>query len=81
MLEIKAGHCRPAQQEQLYRLDEAGRIQNDFINYLLSVNCHTICTLRVKQDYVLTENDRGKQVPVKVAWPPCSGTMWSMSST
>mgnify|MGYP004592546059 CR=1 FL=1 len=29
--------------------DEAGRIQNDFINYLLSVNCHTMDRLFIVQ--------------------------------
>ena len=70
MLEIKAGIAAQPNKNSYTAWDEAGRIQNDFINYLLSVNCHTICTLRVKQDYVLTENDRGKQVPVKVGMAP-----------
>lgn len=70
VLEIKAGIAAQPGKNSYTAWDEAGRIQNDFINYLLSVNCHTICTLRVKQDYVLTENDRGKQVPVKVGLAP-----------
>lgn len=70
VLEIKAGIAAQPNKNSYTAWDEAGRIQNDFINYLLSVNCHTICTLRVKQDYVLTENDRGKQVPVKVGLAP-----------
>ena len=70
VLEIKAGIAAQPNKNSYTAWDEAGRIQNDFINYLLSVNCHTICTLRVKQDYVLTENDRGKQVPVKVGMAP-----------
>lgn len=70
VLEIKAGIAAQPNKNSYTAWDEAGRIQNNFINYLLSVNCHTICTLRVKQDYVLTENDRGKQVPVKVGLAP-----------
>lgn len=70
VLEIKAGIAAKPGKNSYTAWDEAGRIQNDFINYLLSVNCHTICTLRVKQDYVLAENDRGKQVPVKVGLAP-----------
>ena len=70
VLEIKADIAAKPGKNSYTAWDEAGRIQNDFINYLLSVNCHTICTLRVKQDYVLTENDRGKQVPVKVGLAP-----------
>ena len=70
VLEIKAGIAAQPGKNSYTAWDEAGRIQNDFINYLLSLNCHTICTLRVKQDYVLTENDRGRQVPVKVGLAP-----------
>lgn len=70
VLEIKAQIATKPGKNSYTAWDEAGRIQNDFINYLLSVSCHTICTMRVKQDYVLTENDRGKQVPVKVGLAP-----------
>ena len=47
VLEIKAGIAAQPNKNSYTAWDEAGRIQNDFINYLLSVNCHTICTLRV----------------------------------
>ena len=37
---------------------------------ILSVPCHTICTLRVKQDYALQPNERGKMEPVKLGLAP-----------
>ena len=38
---------------------------NDFVQKILQSNCHVICTVRTKQDYVLTEKN-GKMVPEKV---------------
>lgn len=37
-----------------------------FIQAILHADTHIICTLRSKQDYVLTENDKGKLAPEKV---------------
>ncbi|MCP9762987.1 AAA family ATPase [Lacihabitans soyangensis] len=37
-----------------------------FINAILQADIHIICTLRAKQDYVLTPNKDGKLVPEKV---------------
>ena len=39
--------------------------QNAFIQKILSSNCHVICTMRTKQDYVLNEKN-GKYIPEKV---------------
>jgi len=39
--------------------------QNAFIQRILQSNCHVICTMRTKQDYVLSEKN-GKMVPEKV---------------
>jgi len=39
--------------------------QNAFIQRILQSNCHVICTMRTKQDYVLSERN-GKMVPEKV---------------
>jgi hypothetical protein len=38
----------------------------EFVNTILQSNLHVICTLRAKQDYVLTPNKDGKLVPEKV---------------
>ena len=38
---------------------------NEFVQKILQSNCHVICTVRTKQDYVLTEKN-GKPVPEKV---------------
>ncbi|MBX2950999.1 MAG: AAA family ATPase [Leadbetterella sp.] len=37
-----------------------------FIQAILHADIHIICTLRSKQDYVLTENEKGKLAPEKV---------------
>lgn len=37
-----------------------------FIQAILHSDVHIICTLRSKQDYVLTENEKGKMAPEKV---------------
>ena len=49
---------------------EAGKEQNSLINYILSVNCHTIVTMRSKMEYALQLNERGKQEPVKLGLAP-----------
>lgn len=38
---------------------------NAFVQKVLQSNCHIICTMRTKQDYVLTEKN-GKMIPEKV---------------
>ncbi|WP_242962510.1 AAA family ATPase [Gemmiger sp. An50] len=50
--------------------NEAGQLQNSLVNTILSVPCHTIATLRVKTEYALETNDRGKQQPVKLGLAP-----------
>lgn len=39
---------------------------NRFIDRILQCKKHTICTMRSKQDYVMTENGKGKTIPQKV---------------
>ncbi len=39
--------------------------QNNFIQRILSSSCHVICTMRSKQDYILSDKN-GKIVPEKV---------------
>jgi hypothetical protein len=43
---------------------------NALVESLLSSRCHIIVTMRVKTEYVLETNDRGKQVPRKVGLAP-----------
>lgn len=50
--------------------NEAGKEQNNLVNTILSVNCHTIVTMRSKMDYVLVENERGKLEPRKLGLAP-----------
>ncbi|WP_367941523.1 AAA family ATPase [Enterocloster citroniae] len=50
--------------------NEAGKVQNNLVNTILAVECHTIVTMRSKMDYVMQENERGKTQPVKVGLAP-----------
>lgn len=49
---------------------EAGKIQNNLVNSILSVNCHTIVTMRTKMAYAIEQNELGKHVPVKLGLEP-----------
>lgn len=49
---------------------EAGKIQNHLVNSILSVNCHTIVTMRTKMAYAIEQNENGKNVPVKLGLEP-----------
>lgn len=50
--------------------DEAGKVQNNLVNTILSVNCHTIITMRAKMAYAMEVNEKGKTVPVKIGLAP-----------
>ena len=50
--------------------NEAGQEQSKLINSIFAVNCHTICTMRSKMEYVLEENERGKMEPRQVGLAP-----------
>lgn len=50
--------------------DDAGKVQNNLINAILSVDCHTIVTMRSKMEYVVEEDERGKKVPRRVGLAP-----------
>ena len=50
--------------------DEAGKIQNNLVNTILSAPCHTVVTMRTKMAYAMEVNDRGKTVPVKIGLAP-----------
>lgn len=43
---------------------------NRFIDTMLNCQAHLIATMRSKTEYVLEENDKGKQVPKKVGMAP-----------
>ncbi len=49
---------------------EAGKEQNDLVNSILAVDCHTIVTMRSKMDYAMQENEKGKLQPVKMGLAP-----------
>lgn len=44
--------------------------QTRLVSFILNAKAHIICTMRSKQEYVLEENDKGKQVPRKVGMAP-----------
>lgn len=50
--------------------DDAGKVQNNLVNSILSVQCHTIVTMRTKMAYAMEENDKGKMQPVKLGLAP-----------
>lgn len=50
--------------------DEAGKVQNNLINAVLSVNAHTIVTMRAKMAYAMETDERGKTHPVKIGLAP-----------
>lgn len=50
--------------------DEAGKVQNNLVNSILSADCHTIVTLRTKMAYAMEVNEKGKTVPVKLGLAP-----------
>ena len=49
---------------------EAGKEQNNLVNTILAVDCHTIVTMRSKMDYAMQENEKGKMQPVKMGLAP-----------
>lgn len=44
--------------------------QTALIDAMLQSSCNIIATMRSKQDYIMVENDKGKQVPQKVGMAP-----------
>jgi hypothetical protein len=49
---------------------EATPKHNELVSRLVNSPCHLMITMRVKMDYVLEENDKGKKVPKKVGLQP-----------
>ena len=50
--------------------NDAGKVQNNLVNTILSAPCHTIITMRAKMAYAMELNDKGKNVPVKIGLAP-----------
>lgn len=70
VLDIKSEIAKQRGKNDYTAWDEAGKIQNNLVNTILSVNCHTIITMRTKMAYAMEVNDRGKTVPVKIGLAP-----------
>lgn len=70
VLDIKSEIAKRQGKTEYSAWDEAGKIQNNLVNTILSVNCHTIVTLRTKMAYTMQENDKGKMEPVKIGLAP-----------
>lgn len=70
VLEIKDKIASKDNRNSYTAWGEAGKMQNNLVNTILSANCHTIVTMRAKTQYVLEENDRGRMQPVKVGLAP-----------
>ena len=70
VLDIKSEIAKRSGKTEYTAWDEAGKIQNNLVNTILSVNCHTIITMRTKMAYAMEINDRGKTVPVKIGLAP-----------
>lgn len=70
VLEIKDRIAARSGKNSYTAWGEAGKEQNSLVNEILSVNCHTIVTMRSKMAYELQENDKGKKEPVKMGLAP-----------
>ena len=70
VLDIKSEIAKQKGKNDYTAWDDAGKIQNNLVNIILSVDCHTIITMRVKMAYAMEVNDRGKTVPVKIGLAP-----------
>lgn len=70
VLDIKSAIAQRPGKNDYTAWGEAGKIQNNLVNTILSVNAHTIVTMRAKMEYALEENDKGKMQPVKLGLAP-----------
>lgn len=70
VLDIKSEIAKRQGKNDYTAWDEAGKIQNNLVNTILSADCHTIITMRTKMAYAMEINDRGKTVPVKIGLAP-----------
>lgn len=70
VLDIKSEIAKRSDENSYTAWDEAGKIQNKLVNTILSVNCHTIITMRAKMAYAMEEDERGRKKPVKIGLAP-----------
>lgn len=70
ILDVKSEIAKRPGKNDYTAWDEAGKKQNELVNALLSVNCHTIITMRTKTAYVMEVNEKGKTTPVKIGLAP-----------
>lgn len=70
VLDLKEEIAKQAGKTSYTAWNEAGQIQNEWLDVLLSAKCHVIVTMRSKMDYVLEQNEYGKHVPKKVGLAP-----------
>lgn len=70
VLDIKSQIAENPKKNDYTAWADAGKIQNNLVNSILSVNCHTIVTMRTKMAYAMELNDKGKNVPVKLGLAP-----------
>ena len=70
VLDIKSEIAKQRGKNDYTAWDEAGKIQNNLVNTILSADCHTIITMRAKMAYAMEVNERGKTVPVKIGLAP-----------
>lgn len=70
VLDIKSQIAKNPKKTDYTAWEDAGKIQNNLVNSILSANCHTIVTMRTKTAYAMELNDKGKNVPVKVGLAP-----------
>lgn len=70
VLDIKEQIAKQPGKNSYTAWHEAGIEQNNLVNTILAVDCHTIVTMRSKMDYAMVENDKGKMQPVKMGLAP-----------
>lgn len=70
VLDIKDNIAARGGQNSYTAWNEAGKYQNNIVNTILAVDCHTIVTLRSKMAYAMEQNDKGKMQPVKLGLAP-----------
>ena len=70
VLDIKSEIAKRTGKNDYTAWDEAGKYQNNLVNTILSINAHTIITMRAKMAYAMEVNEKGKTVPVKIGLAP-----------